>query len=51
MSSGCAGVAGFYCHTPNDRCMNDSDCPTNDCGYDSAVGYWSCQSIALCPGG
>ncbi len=24
--SGLTGVTGYYCHTPRDECMNDSDC-------------------------
>jgi hypothetical protein len=55
MSSGCAGISGYYCHTPNDQCVNDSDCrPLSTfpyCRYDRTVGYWSCQSSGVCPGG
>jgi hypothetical protein len=49
----CPGVqpGGYYCHTCQDECTNDSDCnrtnPTgsaaiNVCMVDDAAGYWLC---------
>lgn len=47
---GCGGLAGYYCHTPKDACINDSDCGANDnvCVYDAAAGYWECKMALLC---
>jgi hypothetical protein len=40
------GVAGYYCHTPQDTCIDDSDCaasyPTAACFYDGGAGRWAC---------
>jgi hypothetical protein len=36
-------IAGFYCHTPKDQCIDDSDCttvPNPGCIYTGS--YWSC---------
>ena len=46
------GVTGYYCHTPKDECINDSDCVgqgpvgpgTPYCMYNEAAGYWQCSS-------
>jgi hypothetical protein len=58
--SALAGDA-FYCHTPSDTCVNDSDCtpPPGDagvgcpmyqaCAYDTVAGHWSCVSDRCCP--
>ena len=41
------GFDGYYCHTPQDECIDDSDCQTVDtngvCAYDAAVGRWICR--------
>jgi hypothetical protein len=39
---GCGFIGGYYCHTPNDQCVNDSDCASS-CVYDATVGYWRCR--------
>jgi hypothetical protein len=41
------GVQGYYCHTCEDTCVDDSDCGSNGgpagyCAYDSALGHWAC---------
>jgi hypothetical protein len=42
------GIQGYYCHTCQDTCINDSDCPADNvgapgyCAFDLAVGHWSC---------
>jgi hypothetical protein len=38
---------GYFCHTPNDTCIDDADCPSNgalipDCGFDPTSGIWLC---------
>jgi hypothetical protein len=36
----------FYaCHTPDDQCLNDSDCPAGThCDYDEAAKHWVCDN-------
>ena len=45
----CGSVGGYYCHTPKDQCVNDTDCSDgglpSDCGYDTSLGYWLCLGI------
>lgn len=40
------GVGGYYCHTPNDMCIVDSECTQNGmngyCMFAPEVGYWTC---------
>lgn len=46
----CGGLLGYYCHTPDDECVNDSDCTKNDddvCTFLS--GRWQCAMEELCP--
>ena len=37
---------GYFCHTSEDTCIDDSDCWENGkgdfCTYDPFVGYWGC---------
>jgi hypothetical protein len=52
----CGNVAGYYCHTPNDLCVDDSDCYGNDAGTTAGVPFceystnrrWECQAVAVC---
>ena len=43
------GVVGYYCHTCEDLCTDDSDCPASSsglpgyCAYDELAGRWACQ--------
>jgi hypothetical protein len=39
---------GYFCHTPNDACVNDADCTASTCAFDPAQKRWRCQ-IDLCP--
>jgi hypothetical protein len=52
-SGACGSVVGYYCHTPKDQCINDSDCLDaglgNACGYDTSLGYWRCIFLPGCP--
>jgi hypothetical protein len=46
-------VGGYYCHTPNDMCIDDSDCATGNglpaaCTYSSAHGRWECTQLGVC---
>ena len=39
----CDGLAtGYFCHTPNDRCTDDSDCNQGTCNFDLTSQSWSC---------
>jgi len=40
------GVTGYYCHTANDQCTNDTDCAQGTCRYSPQVGYWVCATGA-----
>jgi hypothetical protein len=41
------GCVGYFCHTPQDSCTDDSDCTGDDtCNYDGANKRWSCGYIA-----
>jgi hypothetical protein len=53
----CGNVDGYYCHTPNDLCINDSDCPAGNgpsgfgdgfCEYSKTNHRWECQKVAVC---
>ena len=44
------GVVGYFCHTPADECVSDSDCGSNDasrmgyCAFKPTVGHWQCSN-------
>lgn len=53
------GYVGYYCHTPNDECDNDSDCTmppsgpgsaSGYCTYQTTVGKWTCVYLGVCSG-
>ena len=43
------GVFGYCCHTPQDTCVNDTDCGTSTtnvqgfCAYSPEIGHWACS--------
>jgi hypothetical protein len=48
----CGDVTGYYCHTPSDTCIDDTDCSNNGetaCTWSSASSNWTCQEIIECP--
>jgi hypothetical protein len=47
---GCGGLAGYYCHTPQDQCVNDGDCGSGGyvCTYATSSARWTCQQQLLC---
>jgi hypothetical protein len=50
-TQGCGGLAGYYCHTPTDQCIDDTDCTDGGysvCAYSSATNRWECQLEVLC---
>ncbi len=51
-TGGCGGLAGYYCHTASDDCIDDSDCgstATHVCQYSTTDGRWECMMRLLCP--
>jgi hypothetical protein len=47
----CGEVSGYYCHTPSDECVNDSDCGTNGqtaCTWSTSSNRWTCQAVIVC---
>ena len=44
----------YVCHTPDDECIDDSDCngrqpgcPPPHCGFDGFVMHWRCTSMQV----
>jgi hypothetical protein len=50
---GCGGIAGYYCHTAGDTCIDDSDCLSGTgiqvCAYSTTLLHWACTVELLCP--
>jgi hypothetical protein len=48
--TGCGGLAGYYCHTLADQCIDDGDCTGSlqVCAYSTSAGLWQCQQQVLC---
>jgi hypothetical protein len=42
-----AGSIGYFCHTPHDACIDDTDCPQSPgpqiCLFDVAATHWTCR--------
>ena len=40
----CGGQCGhgYFCHTPKDSCLNDSDCASGTCNFDLTSQAWLC---------
>jgi len=50
-TANCGGVSGYYCHTPSDECVNDTDCSTGNpsaCTWSSSLSRWTCQEMIEC---
>jgi hypothetical protein len=48
---GCGeATAGYYCHTPTDQCIDDSDCggSLSTCAWSSSDSRWECRMVAVC---
>lgn len=50
----CALPATYYCHTADDECLDDRDCPQTGalpekCHYSFEVGHWMC-GVSVCSG-
>ena len=45
----CGSLLGFYCHTPADECLTNSDCcgTTPLCTFQTTSGHWACQGAAV----
>jgi hypothetical protein len=51
--AGCAGsIAGYYCHTTADECVDDADCKGTSgptiCTYDKTKKHWACTPVLAC---
>lgn len=47
-------LGGYYCHTPNDLCLDDSDCVSAGsrfCAYSTTNTRWECTSVGSSCGG
>lgn len=40
---------GYFCHSPNDTCLDDSDCANGSCNYDSIEKRWACAQCLRIP--
>lgn len=43
---------GYFCHTPQDTCLDDGDCEAGagaTCNYDALEHRWNCARATLCP--
>ena len=52
-SEGCGGLSGYFCHTRQDGCLDDSDCPSGtngpqQCSWSSGDNHWKCVPELLC---
>jgi hypothetical protein len=42
---------GYFCRTPRDTCVEDTDCDgLNHCAYSKELGHWACVTRSLCSG-
>jgi hypothetical protein len=48
-------LAGYYCHTASDECIDDSDCLQNPnnagipgCVYSTTDSHWVCIMVPVC---
>jgi hypothetical protein len=44
-------VAGYYCHTAADTCIDDADCSSmsfGGCVYSTSAGHWACARVIFC---
>jgi len=52
-TGGCGtAIAGYYCHTSADACVNDADCGGSFqqvCTYSTSAKHWECGMIQACP--
>ena len=52
IDTNCGNVAGYYCHTSRDECIDDSDCgglPLDSvCAWSTVDARWECQMADVC---
>lgn len=46
-------LAGYYCHTAGDQCVDDTDCGASGpnfaaCEYSTTDSRWECQQLPVC---
>jgi len=39
---------GYFCHTPKDSCVDDSDCASGKCNFEVTSKLWMC-TLMICP--
>ena len=44
----CGGPSGFHCHTPQDSCLNDSDCADGGLFCLFVQTAWHCGTPQMC---
>jgi hypothetical protein len=51
----CRSLAGYYCHTAGDLCVDDSDYPASNpgttfpaCVYSTTDSRWECDQLPVC---
>jgi hypothetical protein len=52
----CGSIGGYYCHTPLDGCIDDTDCPSDPsmpgtipvCTYSTTDARWECAALGVC---
>ncbi|MFO0666153.1 MAG: hypothetical protein U0174_19525 [Polyangiaceae bacterium] len=45
------GIVGYYCHGPQDACIDDEDCNNGaSCRYAPELGHFACSSSEVHPG-
>jgi hypothetical protein len=51
----CGSSVQFECHTPNDECVDDTDCgppgTSAACTYSQSLAHWVCASVECIDGG
>ncbi len=55
----CFSELSYYCRTPGDTCLDDTDCPAPtgkqpdayiaECAYDPSVQHWACTQLVCLP--
>jgi hypothetical protein len=52
IGTSCGGIAGYYCHTDHDTCIDDTDCGSSGmpqvCAYSVTAGNWQCIVEHFC---
>jgi len=44
----CGNFAGYFCHTSDDECVDNSDCSSGVCAWMATAKHWLCVSPQAC---